>query len=554
MKQSRSIAPFILLAFLALGAALPAGGEAQAAASSSAAPSAQAAPAPTATPAARIEPADAVDAPAASTAPAAASAVPSGRWDGWLDFGQGKAPFSLRLLPGGGGLLDLPGQRLYGYPLASIRVEGASVAFLVGGGEGALLFTGSLAAAAQAAAPARSTAPAPEAAAAPAYGAAAAAPAGSEGTRAAGDAVAEAAPDGRPRISGRLSGQGAEGLFELALSPPEAAYGAALEVAVRGGVLRGSLLLPEGEGPFPLVVLVAGAGETDRDGNNYNVPGRNDGLRALALALRGEGVASYRYDKRGAGESYALVASEAELSFDDYVADCAAVAAALGADGRFSRLVLAGHTEGGLVAAAAAARLGPAVPGLALLCPSGKSAAESVEEALAEAPEELRPEAEAIMAALRRGETYPEPSPYFADFFRPSFQPYLASWFRYDLPKELSIYAGQLLLVQGNRDFQVSLAEFSVLAALEPDAAAVVLPGMNHVLKEVGPDLEENYRSFGDPGFPLAEGLGALLAAFARGEAPDEGLLRVDGGVLPSLPGAGEAGAEGQGAGEEGGE
>lgn len=463
MKQSRlSIAPFILVAILALSAAVP----------------------------------------------AAAQEIPSGRWDGWLDFGQGRAPLSLRLLPGGGGLLDLPGQRLYGYPLASIQVQGPSLAFLVGGGEGALLFAGSLV----------------------------------------------AGPDERSRISGRLSGQGGEGSFELALSPPEAAYGEELEVAVRGGALRGSLLVPEGEGPFPLVVLVSGAGETDRDGNNYNVPGRNDGLKALALALRGEGVASYRYDKRGSGESYALVASEAELSFDDYVADCAAVAAALGADGRFSRLVLAGHTEGGLVAAAAAARLGSAVPGLALLCPSGKSAAESVEEALAEAPEELRPEAEAIMAALRGGGTYPEPSPYFADFFRPSFQPYLASWFRYDLSRELESYAGQLLLVQGNRDFQVSLSEFSVLAARKPDAAAVVLQGMNHVLKEVGPDLEENYRSFGDPGFPLAEGLSTLVAAFARGEAPDQGLLRVDGGVLPVLPGSEGDEAEGEGAGEEGGE
>ncbi|MBL8967046.1 MAG: hypothetical protein JNG85_08555, partial [Spirochaetaceae bacterium] len=222
-----------------------------------------------------------------------------------------------------------------------------------------------------------------------------------------------------------------------------------------------------------------------------------------------------------------------------YVEDCAAVLSAFSGDPRFSRRAVAGHTEGALVAAAAMRLAGSAArfEGLALLCPSGKGAAASVEEALASAPPEYAAEARAIMDALLRGERYAEPSPYFADFFRPSFQAYLASWFRYDLLAELAAAAGPLLLVQGNRDVQVSLAEFYPLAKARPDAAAVILPGMNHVLKEVPAELDENYRAFSDPGFPLAEGLAGLLAAFARGEAPPEGLPRYDGGVMQERQG-----------------
>jgi uncharacterized protein len=62
-----------------------------------------------------------------------------------------------------------------------------------------------------------------------------------------------------------------------------------------------TVLKPEGAGPFPGVVLVAGSGPTDRDWNSPLLPGTNGSGRLLAEALGRAGFASLRYDKRASG-------------------------------------------------------------------------------------------------------------------------------------------------------------------------------------------------------------------------------------------------------------
>jgi len=341
-----------------------------------------------------------------------------------------------------------------------------------------------------------------------------------------------------------------EGVFSLAR--PDASsrtleYGVDYPVDTGRGILPGSLLLPEAdsaEAP-PLVLILSGAG-ADRDGNNYAVPGRSDSLLRLALSLRERGIASLRFDKRGTGGAYALVEDEGKLRFDDHIDDARAALRLLGADPRFSSLAVVGFAEGALVGACALAETeksgdGAKLPvvGILALCASGKTEIEVVEEALASAPDELKGEAEAIMSALESGKGYPDPSPYFAEYFRPSVQPYLSSLFARDIRAAFAAAAGRCpaLVVAGGSDRQVPAAE-SMLLASSAGAAYRVVPGMSHALKGVGEDEEANYASFTDPKLPLADGLVDLVAAFARGadlapgtgsqeaEDPGEGIAR----------------------------
>lgn len=438
--------------------------------------------------------------PAIEALPASDAGPAPGDYDGWFEFPRlPREELHLRIVEKGLGLVNLPGRDIYGYPLEFQAQGRGVVAFVLGTDERtALDFEGKL-----------------------------------------------SHTETGTHIEGRVRQAGIEGAFSLSPVAPTPGPELPFDIAVPAGSLRGSLLLPEGEGPFPLALILGGAGATDRDGNNYAVPGRNDALKDLALGLRAKGVASLRYDKRGAGESFLLAPREELLRFDDYIEDARAALRLLSADARFSRILIVGYTEGALVGAAALARE-PNLPGLrsgpalVLLAASAESARESLDAALAESPPELAAEAASIMGALDAGKTYPDPSPYFAEFFRPSFQPYLISWLRYDLKDELSHLRRQILLIQGDRDFQVPISDFLLLARLRPEAAAIVVPGMNHVLKEVPPDLDENYRSFSDPSFPLAPGLAASIAAFATGEALPEGLIRVDGGRLPEAAGEDE--------------
>lgn len=65
--------------------------------------------------------------------------------------------------------------------------------------------------------------------------------------------------------------------------------------------MEGTVVLPDGDGPFPAVVLVAGSGPTDRDWCSPLLPGNNGSGRLFAEALAGAGFASIRYDKRASG-------------------------------------------------------------------------------------------------------------------------------------------------------------------------------------------------------------------------------------------------------------
>ena len=65
--------------------------------------------------------------------------------------------------------------------------------------------------------------------------------------------------------------------------------------------VNASLTLPNGEGPFPAVIMVAGSGPTDRNWNSPLIPGANGSAALLARVLAAVGFAALRYDKRASG-------------------------------------------------------------------------------------------------------------------------------------------------------------------------------------------------------------------------------------------------------------
>jgi len=85
------------------------------------------------------------------------------------------------------------------------------------------------------------------------------------------------------------------------------------------GKIFGTLTIPVKQGGMPVVLIIAGSGPTDRDGNNPVM--KNNSLKILASELSKNGIASLRYDKRGIAASKAAVTNEIELRFEDYVSD-----------------------------------------------------------------------------------------------------------------------------------------------------------------------------------------------------------------------------------------
>ena len=73
------------------------------------------------------------------------------------------------------------------------------------------------------------------------------------------------------------------------------------------GNIEGTLLVPS-KGNCPLVLIIAGSGPTDRDGNNISL--QNNSLKMLAQGLYENNIASFRFDKRGIARSAAAGTAE----------------------------------------------------------------------------------------------------------------------------------------------------------------------------------------------------------------------------------------------------
>jgi len=272
------------------------------------------------------------------------------------------------------------------------------------------------------------------------------------------------------------------------------------------GTIAGTLMCPANvEGPLPVVLIIAGSGPVDRDGNTPPYL-RTDAYLQMAQGLSAHGIASLRYDKRAIGASAAAMESESALRFDDYVSDAAAWVTKLRGDGRFNRLAIAGHSEGSLVGMIVAQRV--PVEAFVSFDGAGYPAVDVLRMQLASqlaAVPELEAANARILASLLAGRVDPDVPAALAALYRPSVQPYLMSWFRFDPRLEIAKIRCAVTIVQGTADIQIPVDQAHALAAAHPGSALVIVPGMSHVLKAAdGMSREQQIQTvYSDPSLPL---------------------------------------------------
>ena len=310
-------------------------------------------------------------------------------------------------------------------------------------------------------------------------------------------------------------------LAALALlgAAPTAALPAPVEVTAPGpeGALAGTMLDPDPKAP--LVLIIPGSGPTDRDGNSpMGVAGGP--YRQLAEALAADGVASVRIDKRGMFGSKAALADVNASTTAGYADDVHAwVAAILKRTGRRCVWVL-GHSEGALVALQAA-QAPAGLCGVILLSGGGRPIGTVMREQLRANPANA-PILDAALGAINALEagrrvdaaTLPAPiQPLFAD----KLQPYLIDLFSHDPTKLIAATRLPVLIVQGDRDLQVSLADAEALKKAQPGATLTVLPGVNHVLRPVASDdRAANIATYGDATLAISPAVPAAVVAFVK--------------------------------------
>lgn len=284
------------------------------------------------------------------------------------------------------------------------------------------------------------------------------------------------------------------------------------------GTIYGTLEIPTAGIPVPVVLIIAGSGPTDRDGNSRALPGSNNSLKYVADGLAAHGIASVRYDKRAIAASAGAAGKEEDLRFDMYVDDAAGWLKQLRADKRFTTVSVAGHSEGSLIGMIAARQA--AADGYISLEGAGrKPAAILIEQLTPQLPPAMLETSKHIMALIEAGapaDTTTVP-PMLAPLFRPSVRPYLVSWFKYDPAVEIAKLKIPAMVVQGTTDIQTSMTDAKALAAGYPTARFLQVDGMNHVLKNAPPGRAEQMAVYSDPTIPVVPQLIDEMSAFVNG-------------------------------------
>lgn len=282
------------------------------------------------------------------------------------------------------------------------------------------------------------------------------------------------------------------------------------------GEIKGKLLLPGGMNTYPVVLLIAGSGPTDMDGNSAVGNMRNNSLKLLAEGLAGNGIASLRFDKRGIATSAAAGKEESKLRFEDYVNDVVGWIDYLSGEKRFTSVAVAGHSEGSLIGMIACQKR-PKVNGFVSIAGAGRPANQLIEEQIAGQPEQIRNEVKAINTLLLMGCEATNVPAYLQALFRPSVQPYLISWFRYNPQTVLSGLKMPVLIAQGKNDIQVSVEDAELLKKACPSAELLLIDKMNHVLKDCeSKAIQQQMPTYGNPSLPINGVLVSSVSSFVK--------------------------------------
>lgn len=307
--------------------------------------------------------------------------------------------------------------------------------------------------------------------------------------------------------------------------------------------LYGTFMMPDvpADTKVPAALIISGSGPTDRDGNQLGLPYANTNLN-FAQALAADGVASFRYDKLGSGQTGLGSRTTGEgVDFELFLDEARAAYDVLAQRPEVDpeRIIIVGHSEGSLFAmilAQEAQENGNGPHGLVLAAPLGPryldvvqrqlneqlAAAEEAGQLTAEQADALGAELQQIITSIREEGQVPETitDPTLQQLFNPTNAPFLIQADQYDpaaiaadLPPTMPV-----LVLRGEKDQQVSSKDVDQLMeafqqAGNENAERVEIPDSNHLFKVV-PGEPDPLSDYNNPDLPFSPDVVAQLNAF----------------------------------------
>ena len=293
-------------------------------------------------------------------------------------------------------------------------------------------------------------------------------------------------------------------------------------IACDWGDISATLSTPTA-GSDVVVVIVAGSGPTDRNGNSGQSL-NTYAYKKLSDELVKGGVAVLRYDKRAIGGSHLDDPSTIpHLLFDDFVDDAVRCVDYLYGEG-FKRVFIAGHSEGGEIALHLALREGVKVDGLVLLCcpgfPMDQILTAQLSAQLVPQYMGLMVTATNIIKRIKGGESVPVESipQELISLFHPTVQPFLCSSRAFDPAELISRVEQPTLVISGGRDIQVTKQNAEKLMAKAKRAEHIHFEQMTHILKNADTNdrIQQLLSVYTNANLPLTEGVSDAILNFVK--------------------------------------
>ncbi len=273
--------------------------------------------------------------------------------------------------------------------------------------------------------------------------------------------------------------------------------------------IDGSLIVPN-SGSDQLAIIIGGSGPTDRDGNQNFMKTNN--LKKLAQQLAQNGIATFRYDKRIV-KQIKTNAVDPNIKFDDFVSDAIDVVQYFKTEQKFEHLYIIGHSQGSLIGMLAAQQN---VDGFISLAGAGQSIDAVIIDQVQKTAPMFFEDTKRAFEVLKSGQTTTDYPPALASIFDSSVQEFMMSWMIHDPAAVITKLDIPILLINGTKDLQVSIAEAELLHDASEQSELKLIDNMNHVLFIISGDDQENAKSYNDQSGKISETLVQDIVEFIK--------------------------------------
>ncbi|SEH98512.1 hypothetical protein SAMN02927937_02547 [Paenimyroides aquimaris] len=257
-----------------------------------------------------------------------------------------------------------------------------------------------------------------------------------------------------------------------------------------------------------VILLIAGSGPTDRNGNTMGMA-VNNSLKYLAEDLAKNNYDVFTYDKR----VVYLLKNNKEIPTMDFqhgINDAETVISYLKNTLGYKNIVVAGHSEGSLVGMTASQKN---VSAFISLAGTGNTIDVILKEQINKQAPMLNDANAKILEQLKEGKIVKDVNPMLQSLYDEENQPFLIDWIKRNPQNEIAKLNIPVLIINGTKDIQVEEKEAELLHKANPKSTMVIIDNMNHIFKEIEKD-EENMASYNNPNLPIQKDLTTVIVHF----------------------------------------